>query len=83
MKDNDFDFESLFEEDADCIFIFIAMPGSLLGPLVIGIFEAVALLLIARKLGLEEIIKMVDGLIARLYSKIVCAENINGSIALK
>ena len=45
------------------IFVFISMQ-SFLGPLVIGIFEAVALLLVARKMGLEEVVIFIDRLIA-------------------
>lgn len=48
------------------VFVFTSMEGSVLGPLVIGVFEAVALLLLARKLGLEEVTEMVEGLIAKI-----------------
>lgn len=48
------------------VFVFTSMEGSVFGPLVIGVFEAVALLLLARKLGLEEVTKMVNGLIAMI-----------------
>ena len=35
-----------------------------MGPLIIGVFEAVALLLVARKMGLEEVVKFINKLIA-------------------
>ena len=45
------------------IFVFSSME-SFMGPLIIGVFEAVALLLVARKMGLEEVVKFINKLIA-------------------
>lgn len=51
------------------VIIFTSMEESFMGPLVIGIFEAFALLLLAHRWGLEKIVKMIDGLIATISRK--------------
>ncbi len=43
------------------VFIFQNME-SFLGPLIIGVFEAVALIVLAKILGLEEIVRLIDRL---------------------
>ncbi len=48
------------------IFVFTSMQQSVLGPLVIGVFEAFVLLLLAQKFGLEKVVIMVEWLIAKI-----------------
>ena len=45
------------------VYLFTSM-DSIMGPLVIGIFQLLAFILIARKLGMEQIIQLIDGIIA-------------------
>ena len=51
------------------IIVFTSMQDSFMGPLVIGVFEAVALLILADRWGLEKIVKMINGLIATISKK--------------
>lgn len=45
--------------------IFMAMP-SVMGPLVIGFFELIALILFARRMGVEEIVQILQGLFEKV-----------------